>query len=150
MHLGFLSFANRNDDLKNRDLIKDKYKNFGLESRVLYQYKLGKQTSSLSVGLRYFTGFTNKQQGLGNDDADANFNYLNPNNLENSDYHFNGNNLAFSAENIFKITSKLSITPGARLEVLFTDVNGYYKTDTIRFNDDRKLQKNFSIVWCRH
>ncbi len=143
--LGFLSFANRLDDLRNRDLIKDKYKNFGLESRVLYQYKLAKQTSSLSVGLRYFTGFTNKQQGLGNDAADANFKYLNPTNLENSDYHFNGNNLAFSAENIFKITSKLSITPGARLEVLFTDVNGYYKTDSIRFNDDRNYKRIFPL-----
>jgi len=144
--LGFLSFANRNDDLKERDLIKDKYKNFGLESRVLYQYKLGKQTSSLSVGLRYFTGFTNKQQGLGNDAYDANFNYLNPDDLENSDYHFNGNNLAISAENIFKITSKLSITPGARLEVLFTDVNGYYTTDTfIKNYEDRKYKRVFPL-----
>jgi Fe(3+) dicitrate transport protein len=69
-----------------------------MESRVLYQYKLGKQKSSLSVGLRYFKGFTNKQQGLGNNENDANFNYLNPDDLESSDYQFNSHNLAFSAE----------------------------------------------------
>ena len=99
--LGFLSYANRNDDLRERDLIKDQYKNLGLESRVLYQYKLGKEKSSLSVGLRYFKGFTGKQQGLGNDESGANFNYLNPDDLESSDYHFSSHNLAFSAENIF-------------------------------------------------
>ena len=129
--LGFLSYANRADDLKERDLIKDKYKNFGVESRVLYQYKLGKEKSSLSVGMRYFKGFTTKQQGLGSNESDANFNYLNPDNLENSDYHFGGNNFAISAENIFKITSKLSITPGARMEVLLTDVNGSYKANSL-------------------
>ncbi|HNK90135.1 MAG TPA: TonB-dependent receptor plug domain-containing protein, partial [Chitinophagales bacterium] len=41
--LGFLSYTNRADDFRERDLIKDKYKNFGIESRVLYQYKLGKE-----------------------------------------------------------------------------------------------------------
>jgi len=143
--LGFLSYANRNDDLKNRDLIKDKYKNFGLETRVLYQYKLGKQLSSLSVGLRYFKGFTNKQQGLGNDADDADFNYINPENLENSDYDFDSHNLAFSAENIFKITDKLSITPGIRAEFLFTDVAGYYKSDALKYNDTQKRNRIFPL-----
>lgn len=144
--LGFLRYANRVDDNLERDLIKDKYKNFGVESRVLYQYKLGKQTSSLSVGLRYFKGNTGKKQGLGNDESDANFNYLNPDNLESSDYTFGGNNLAISAENIFKITSKLSITPGMRMEVLFTDVNGYYTTDTFIKNfEDRNYKRVFPL-----
>lgn len=144
--LGFLSYANRNDDLRERDLIKDKYQNIGLESRVLFQYKLGKEKSSLSVGLRYFRGFTMKQQGLGNDEQEANFKYLNPDDLENSDYNFTGNNLAISAENIFKITPKLSITPGVRMEVLFTSVNGYYKTDSIRFTDDRNYIRIFPLL----
>jgi Fe(3+) dicitrate transport protein len=143
--LGFLSYANRADDLKERDLIKDKYKNFGLESRVLYQYKLGKQISSLSVGVRYFKGFTTKQQGLGNNTDNADFDYNNPDNLENSDYQFDSHNFAFSAENIFKITPKLSITPGMRAEFLFTDVNGYYKTDSLKYNDARKRNRYFPL-----
>ncbi len=143
--LGFLSYANRADDFRERDLIKDKYKNFGLESRVLYQYKLGKEQASLSVGMRYFRGFTNKQQGLGNDATDANFNYLNPIDLENSDYHFTGNNIAFSAENIFKITPKLSITPGMRMEILLTDVGGYYKADSIKYTDSRNYKRVFPL-----
>ncbi len=144
--LGFLSYANRNDDWKERDLIKDQYKNIGIESRVLYQYLLGKNKSSLSVGVRYFRGFTIKQQGLGDNASNANFNYLNPDDLENSAYRFTGNNLAISAENIFKITPKLSITPGIRLEVLFTDVNGYYKTDSIRFTDARNYKRIFPLA----
>ncbi len=143
--LGFLSYANRADDLKERDLIKDTYKNFGVESRVLYQYKLLNQKSSLSVGMRYFKGFTTKQQGLGNDENNANFDYLNPDNLENSDYSFNNHNLAFSAENIFKITPKLSITPGVRMELIFTNANGYYKTDSIKYNDARNRNRIFPL-----
>lgn len=149
--LGFLSYANRNDDLRNRDLIKDQYKNFGLESRLLYQYKLGKQLSSLSVGVRYFKGYTGKQQGFGNNTYDANFDYLHPDNLENSDYDFNSHNLAFSAENIFKITPKLSITPGVRAEFLLTNVNGYYKNasefsaDTSRYTDAQKRKRIFPL-----
>ena len=37
--LGFLSYANRNDDLRERDLIKDQYKNFGMESRYPLSWK---------------------------------------------------------------------------------------------------------------
>ena len=150
--LGFLSYTNRADDFKNRDLIKDQYKNFGVESRILYQYKLGKQISSLSVGVRYFKGFTTKQQGLGNDASNANFNYLHPTDLENSDYDFNSHNLAFSAENIFKITNKLSITPGIRLEYLLTNVAGYYKNtndviaDTTKYTDAQKRKRIFPLL----
>lgn len=144
--LGFLSYANRADDWGNRDLIKDKYKNFGVESRVLYQYKLGKEQSSLSAGMRYFRGFTTKQQGFGNSDYTANFDYLNPNDLEGSDYHFYGNNLAFSLENIFKINSKLSITPGMRMELLFTSKNGYYKLDSLRYSDADSYKRYFPLL----
>ena len=143
--LGFLSFANRNDDLRERDLIKDTYKNFGLESRVLYQYKLFKQTSSLSVGLRYFNGRTTKKQGFGSDGSDADFDYLNPDDLENSDYLFPSHNLALSAENIFKITSKLSITPGVRMEFIQTKTDGYYKADGIRYTDAKNVKRVFPL-----
>jgi len=115
------------------------------------EYKLGKQLSSLSVGVRYFKGYTGKQQGLGNNAYDANFDYLHPDNLENSDYDFNSHNLAFSAENIFKITPKLSITPGMRAEFLLTNVDGYYKnavefsSDTLRYTDNQKRKRIFPL-----
>lgn len=144
--LGFLSYTNRADDFRERDLIKDKYKNFGIESRVLYQYKLGKEQSSLSIGTTYFKGFTMKQQGLGSANSDADFKYLNPLDLENSDYQFKSNNLALFAENIFKISSKFSITPGIRAEFLFTDVNGYYKLDSTNYNDSRQRNRMFPLL----
>jgi Fe(3+) dicitrate transport protein len=143
--LGFLSFANRVDDFRERDLIKDTYRNFGLETRVLYQYQLFKQTSSLSVGIRYFNGNTTKKQGLGTNGDDADFNYLHPNNLENSDYTFPSHNFAFSAENIFKITSKLSITPGMRIEFIHTKSGGYYTSDTIKYPDGRTRKRSFPL-----
>lgn len=144
--LGFLNYTNRSDDFRERDLIKDKYKNFGIESRFLYQYKLGKEQSSISMGATYFKGFTVKKQGLGSSGSTADFSYLHPLELENSDYGFNTNNLALFAENIFKISPKFSITPGIRAEFLFTNVNGYYKSDTLKYTDARKRNRMFPLV----
>jgi Fe(3+) dicitrate transport protein len=152
--LGFLSFANRADDFRERDLILDSYGNFGVESRVLIRYKLLKNESSLSVGMRYFNGHTTKKQGRGTSGDDADFDYLNPDDLENSDYTFPSHNFALSAENIFKITSKFSITPGVRMEFIYTKSDGYYKNtrdglyevlDSTKYMDGKLRKRIFPL-----
>lgn len=152
--LGFLSSTNRADDFRERDLIKDTYGNFGMESRLLYNYKLLKQISSVSFGFRYFNGHTTKKQGWGTAGSDADFDYLHPDNLENSDYKFPSNNVALSAENIFKITPKFSITPGIRLEFISTQSSGYYKSppigliylDSTKYTDGTKRKRIFPLL----
>jgi Fe(3+) dicitrate transport protein len=64
---------------------------------------------------------------MASDGSDADFRYLNPNDLENSDYVFPSQNLALFSENIFYINEKFSITPGIRLEDIHTSSGGYYK-----------------------
>lgn len=125
--LGFLGSINRADPLQERELISGFFKNFGNETRFLTRYKLKKSMGVFLVGTRYYRGETKTQQGEASNGSDADFNYLNPNNLENSDYTFPSKNFAAFAENIFYLNEKISITPGIRLENIQTSSAGYYK-----------------------
>ncbi|NJK85689.1 MAG: TonB-dependent receptor, partial [Bacteroidales bacterium] len=74
-----------------------------------------------------YNGTTTARQGDGSDGSDANFTYLNPEDLEDSDYRFPNQNYALFAENIFQINSKFSLTPGIRFENIQTFSEGYFK-----------------------
>lgn len=125
--VGYLGQINRADPLLERDVLGDQYKNFGSELRYLKHYQLFKNTSVFLIGMRYYQGKTIRKQGLGDTTSKANFRYLNPDNLEHSDYTFPSKNVAAFSENIFQLTSKLSLTPGIRFEYISTSANGYYK-----------------------
>ncbi len=125
--LGFLGSINRADPLQERELISGFFKNFGNETRFLTRYKLKKSMGVFLVGTRYYQGKTATQQGLASNGFDADFRYLNPTNLENSDYTFPSKNWAAFVENIFYINEKWSITPGFRFENIQTASGGYYK-----------------------
>lgn len=125
--VGYLGQINRADPLTERDILGDEYRNFGSELRFLKRYQLLKNTSVFLVGARYYQGKTIRKQGLGDTTSKANFNYLNPNNLEHSDYTFPSKNLALFSENIFQLTKKISLTPGLRFEYISTSAKGYYK-----------------------
>lgn len=127
--LGVLNYINRADPLTARDLWIDHYNNVGNETRLLYNYDLFKKPSTLLVGSRYYSGHTSRTQGLGNDGSTGNksdFEYVNPNDLEESKYAFPNNNLSFFAENIVRLTSKISVIPGVRFEKIITRADGYY------------------------
>jgi Fe(3+) dicitrate transport protein len=127
--LGNLDFINRADPGDDRQLFKDKYTNFGNETRLLYSYNINNQTQNLLVGFRYYNGHTNRQQGLGNNGSTGNpsdFEYKAADNYAYSDYKFPNYNESIFAENIFRITSKFSIIPGIRFENIITKANGNY------------------------
>ena len=126
--LGNLGRIDRIDNPnENRDLLKDNFKNWGNETRLIYNYKIGTQMSILLVGSRFYNGFTIKKQGIGSAGYKADFEYLNPSNLEGSNYELPSKNISLFAENIFNIIDKLSITPGVRFEYIKTSANGFYK-----------------------
>jgi len=125
--VGYLGQINRADPLTERDILGDQYKNFGSELRLLHQYQLFKNTSTFLIGSRYYQGTTFRRQGLGDTTSKPHFEYLHPDNLEHSSYLFPSKNVSVFTENIFQISPKLSITPGARFEYISTSANGYYK-----------------------
>jgi len=124
--LGNLERINVVDFGGNRTLIKGEFKNIGSETRLLHKYKLFANQHALIIGTRAYIGNTKAMQGDGSSGNNPNFMYLNPTNLENSDYLFQNINYSLFAENIFQLTSKLSITPGVRAEFIQTAANGYY------------------------
>ncbi|MEQ9374655.1 MAG: TonB-dependent receptor [Imperialibacter sp.] len=126
--LGNLGRIDRPDDeTQNRDFLSDAFRNFGNETRLIWNYKVGRQYSALLVGGRIYNGFTVRQQGWGPSGKEADFTYLNPEQLEGSDFDLPSFNTAAFAENIFTLTDKFSVTPGLRLEHIRTGANGYYR-----------------------
>ncbi|MEP6748819.1 MAG: TonB-dependent receptor [Bacteroidota bacterium] len=113
----------------------DTYKNWGNESRLIYTYHIKKDyPSTLLAGIRYYEGHTDRQIGNGNDGSggskpDFAFSKTNvADSLTYSHYTFPNHNTSLFAENIFRVTPKLSIIPGLRYEKIVTEANGFYNS----------------------
>ena len=127
--LGNLDYINRVDPGTARDLYKDKYTNYGNESRLLYTYKIKNNPQNLLVGIRYYRGFTDRQQGVGNNGSTgtpSDFEYVNSDQYAYSKYTFPNYNVSIFAENIIRVNSRLSIVPGLRFENIITRADGFY------------------------
>ncbi len=121
--VGFLQSITTKDSINattlnynNRVVNLDQYRNYGLESRIITEYHLGKMVNTFAGGIRLYTGTTTRQaDGKGTTgtgyDVTVTGNY--PRDIE-----FNSKNAAAFAENIFRITDKLLIIPGIRYEWL--------------------------------
>lgn len=131
--LGNLSPANNLDFGQNRDLISGTFHNIGNETRLLHRYELGAHQHSLAVGARVYRGITTARQGEANNGTGADFVFLNPDNVEKSDFRFPNYNYAVFAENIFWISPKFTLTPGVRVEHILTRANGYYQNRVFDF-----------------
>ncbi len=125
--LGNLERINVFDDGGNRTLITGDFLNFGSELRLIKRYAIGKTNQILLIGSRAYSGGSNALQGDGSNGSGPDFRFLNPNNVEGSDYDFNNLNYALFAENITYLTPKFTITPGIRMEYIGTFSDGYFK-----------------------
>lgn len=125
--LGNLERINVADFGKNRTLIDGKFTNIGHEGRWLQHYRTGKTKHTGVLGYRLYYGQTTNKQGDGNNGSGPDFYYLNPQNLENSDFTFPNYNASVFLENIFNINPRFTITPGVRYEYIQTRSDGYYK-----------------------
>ena len=151
--VGNLGRIDRLDFGGNRDLLKDDFRNWGNETRLIHRYGFLNSVSVFLVGTRYYSGFTIRQQGDGSAGSDADFNYLNPDNLEGSDFDLPSRNASVFIENIFNVTPQFSITPGVRFEYINTEANGFFR-NTVRdlagnillderINEDRSNERSF-------
>ncbi|RMG30347.1 MAG: TonB-dependent receptor [Bacteroidetes bacterium] len=124
--LGNLERINLMDFGGPRDLLMDRYRNWGNELRFMHRYNTLGNPSVLLLGSRYYQGFTHRQQGLGSDGKGPDFFYLHPERLEGSDFELPSRNLSFFAENVFHLSPRFSLTPGLRMEYIQTQARGYY------------------------
>jgi Fe(3+) dicitrate transport protein len=155
--LGNLAQIDRLDNPdENRTLIRDRFNNFGMEGRLLHHANLWGKKSAILIGGRYYDGLTERGQGNASASSKSDFNYLNPESLEDFEYDFPSINYALFAENILNINHKFSITPGIRYEWIRTDAAGYWK-QTVRdfagnieaqnvFNEDNSVTRSFFLT----
>lgn len=112
------------NDYANRRVDRDYYKNFGLENRNVFQYKLGKIDNNLAFGVRLYKANTErKQEGRGTTGSDFD---LSIDGEFARDLDFTTENVAVFAENQFKVTEKFSITPGVRYEYIKSEAEGRF------------------------
>ncbi len=152
--LGNLAPINNIDFGGNRDLIYGKFDNIGNETRLLHRYRFGNQENTLLIGSRFYRGITTARQGEANNGSGPDFYFLNPENIEKSDYTFPNYNFSLFAENIFYLTPKLTLTPGIRFENIQTFADGYYKQRVfdaagnliVENREDEELSRRRSFV----
>ncbi|MBS1511281.1 MAG: TonB-dependent receptor [Bacteroidetes bacterium] len=105
-----------------RQVDRDYYKGITAEARLLHQYTMGKNAQAFSAGIRYFTELTKRRQkGVGTTAGDFDLSLTKPYGI---DLHLTTTNYAMFAENIFRLSSKLSVTPGVRYEIIKTNLDG--------------------------
>jgi Fe(3+) dicitrate transport protein len=113
-----------------RDLISGDFVNWGAEARYLKRYTLNANSNAFLIGAKYYQANNTGIQGPGSAGSDANFNLATdefPFYPNQSDYKYPNLNFSVFGENIFKINSNFSITPGFRFENIKTQAVGYYR-----------------------
>lgn len=127
--VGFMQAPNIADTINaatmqynNRRVDIDQYRNVGAEARYITEYSIGTTKQTLSAGIRYFRGRTNRfQNGKGDTGSDYNLNILAP---YPTDLNFLTVNTAFFAENIFRLGKNFILIPGFRVEHIGNTANG--------------------------
>lgn len=124
------------DPSGERDLIKGDFENWGTEAKYLKRYSIAGKSAVFLVGSRYYHGFNHSVQGYGSTNKEADFNYIDPNNLILNDYRFPNRNVSLFTENIFRISEKFSVVPGLRYEHINTKADGFYAGRVPNINDN--------------
>lgn len=106
-----------------RELEREYFNTFANEFRLLSNYDLLGQSETFSFGIRAAYSHLERQEGADGTTA-TNFDLtrLSP---WGEDMNFYTTNVAPYIENIFRISDRLNITPGYRLEYLTTTADGY-------------------------
>ena len=113
-----------------RDLIKGDFRNYGVESKLLHNYKFFNKSTAFVFGFKHYKSKNKSIQGPGSENSDADFEFYTsdfPYYKNQSEYVFPNLNNSFFIENLFYINDKFSITPGLRYEFIKTESDGFYR-----------------------
>lgn len=150
--IGFVSAITNPDvpgtsgQLANRTIDSDLYRNWGGELRLLTKYNALGQQHALSAGVKYFNGFTaRRQQGKGDTGSDFN---LNVQGAYPRDLQLRTVNQAAFVENLFRLSSRWTLTPGVRVELLDNSVAGRYSfaANGTENRVEQSRQRSFLLV----
>jgi Fe(3+) dicitrate transport protein len=130
--LGYRSNRVSNSDTAGtvRDLIIGDFVNWGAEARFLQKHNFLGTNNAFLIGAKYYQSKNAGLQGPGSSGNDANFSLATDNYPlypSQSNYEYPNLNLSLFGENIFRVSSKFSITPGFRYEKIRTQAQGTYR-----------------------
>ena len=127
-----------------REVGKEKMQNSTTEIRFSHIYQLGKRQSALAGGLRYsYAWFNRKGGGEGTTKSDFDLSIVGP---WGYDLDFSTTNLAPFVENIFKLSQKLTITPGFRFEYINSTATGYKTEDEFKIYTEQVRNRYFPLL----
>jgi Fe(3+) dicitrate transport protein len=132
-----------------RQVDRDFYNNYGGEVRFLQMYNMLNQKSALAVGVRVYKGNILRKQvgvGTGGDDYDLTITSQSNGKDYSKEFNFNTDNVAFYAENMFKICKRITITPGIRYEIINSSSSGYLNTSATGTFSPVQRQRNVLLV----
>lgn len=122
--------SNPDADGTVRDLIVGDFVNWGAEARYLQKHSFLGNNNVFLIGAKYYQSKNAGLQGPGSSGSDANFNLATsefPLYASQSDYEYPNLNVSIFGENIFRVSSKFSVTPGFRFEKIRTQAIGSYR-----------------------
>jgi Fe(3+) dicitrate transport protein len=133
--LGFRSIraSDADEQGKERDLIIGEFINWGVETRYLKKYNFFKQDNAFLIGAKYYQSDNSGLQGPGSSGNGPDFDLATdefPLYGTQSSYKYPNLNVAIFGENIFRLSSTFSITPGFRYEIIKTQARGSYRRIT--------------------
>lgn len=124
-----------------RQVDRDYYTSFTSEARLLHNYNLGSVRSTFTGGLRFSNSLTKRRQkGVGTTATDFDLSLVKDYGV---DIHAETRNYAAFFENLFRLTDKLSFTPGARMEFIKSSLTGVVNNRTT--NVDYQKQRNYPL-----
>lgn len=125
----FLAFADVPDAIdpatnqyKNRQVDIDNFNSYTSELRLVKDFKLGIMPNTFTSGIRYINNDLHRRQ-LGKGTTGSDFDLAITGDF-GRDLHFKTQNIAFFAENLFRLSQKLSFSAGVRIEKGTTDMSG--------------------------
>ncbi|MBK5188402.1 MAG: TonB-dependent receptor, partial [Gemmatimonadaceae bacterium] len=119
-----------------RELEREYFTDVTNETRLIHSYSLLGQSHAIATGFRLFAGGLRRQErGPGSTGSDFDMHLVGG--PYEVDMKFGNFNAAAFAENELRLGSRLSITPGARVEFLHSTVRGHTDTTVSPGSKDR-------------
>lgn len=114
-----LEYAARQVDIDN-------FNSYTSELRLLHHYNIGKLPGVVAAGMQVVKNDLHRRQ-LGKGTTGSEFDLSIDETGWGRDLHFKTSNLALFIENAFEVSPKLSVSPGARIEIGRSDMTGVIK-----------------------
>jgi len=132
-----------------RNVNADKYRNAGMETRFITDYKLFNAKQTFSAGIRFYKGTTYRYVADGKGTTGTDYDMTVSDGIWTRDIDFKTINVAAFAENIFRITKNFLVIPGIRYEYITGNAsgrNGFTSTGAEIILQDQKKSRGFVLA----